>query len=289
MLSNCSSDCYRACFPNPAQSTFTSYGAKSPSTNNPDDIGTLQDLARREAELHLAYASHLYGTSSGGTTEAQKQWETGCIRLESFVTDAIQRQEDETRLRAQEAMQSEASGKELAGTLKAASVASSVSSTPFIARLNGMDPESPFVTQRPQSAYIWYKTSEGEKAARGGPTLPPSQPNFSSGPTREPRGMSAMCVESTLCSTSEADPPRVFLPSDQVPRSGAIQACPSHQSTLGSHARATEAASGCVQTSRSGHPRWSRMRRSTRRAIRREPSSSRQREPASTGRSARYC
>ena len=178
--------------PDSLQSTFTSYGAKSPATNNPDDIGTLQALARREAELHLAYASHLYGTSAGSkSAEAQKQWETGCIRLESFVTDALQRQEDETRLRAQEATQSEASGKELAGTLKAASVASSVSSTPFIARLNGMDPESPFVTQRPQSAYIWYKTSEGERARRF-PTRGVferflSQHLFSPGVTREPR------------------------------------------------------------------------------------------------------
>ena len=41
--------------------SFTSYGKNSPATNNPDDIGTLQALARREAELHLAYGAHLYG------------------------------------------------------------------------------------------------------------------------------------------------------------------------------------------------------------------------------------
>jgi tetratricopeptide (TPR) repeat protein len=34
-------------------------GKKSPSTNNPDDIPLLQELARKEAELHLAYAAHL--------------------------------------------------------------------------------------------------------------------------------------------------------------------------------------------------------------------------------------
>ena len=38
------------------KSTFSSYGNSSPTTNNPDDIGLLQDLARREAELHLACA-----------------------------------------------------------------------------------------------------------------------------------------------------------------------------------------------------------------------------------------
>ena len=154
------------------QKAFTSYGIKSPQSNNPDDIGTLQSLARREAELHLAYAAHLYGTDpSGQRAAAQKQWETGCIRLESFVSDALQRQEEESRLREVEAKQAEASGKEVAGTLRASSVASSVFNTPAIARLNGMDPESPFVTQRPQSAYIWYQQGEGA-AQRRNPGVP---------------------------------------------------------------------------------------------------------------------
>ena len=34
------------------------------------------------------------------------------------------------------------------------------------ARLNGLDPSSPFVTQRAGSQYIWYKTSEGEVERR---------------------------------------------------------------------------------------------------------------------------
>ncbi len=142
------------------RSTFTSYGTRSPASNNPDDIGTLQALARREAELHLAYAAHLYG-ADGQRTEAQRQWQTGCIRLESFITDAEQRLADEEALRAQEAMQAEATGKEVAGTLRASSVAGSIFNTAAIARLNGLDPESPFVTQRPQSAYAWYKYGEG--------------------------------------------------------------------------------------------------------------------------------
>lgn len=154
------------------KSTFTSYGKNSPATNNPDDIGNLQALARREAELHLAYAAHLYGTDPTANADAaRKQWETGCIRLESFVSDAIQRQEEEARLRNAEAQQSEASGKELAGTLKASSVAGNLFNTDAIARLNGMDPESPFVTQRPQSAYIWYQ--QGENAVqRRNPGVP---------------------------------------------------------------------------------------------------------------------
>ena len=149
------------------KATFTSYGTKSPATNNPDDIGNLQALARREAELHLAYAAHLYGTDPGANAEAaKKQWETGCIRLESFVTDAMQRQEEEAQLRDAEARQSEASGREMGGTLKASSVAGSLFNTDAIARLNGMDPESPFVTQRPQSAYIWYQQGENSVQRR---------------------------------------------------------------------------------------------------------------------------
>ena len=60
----------------------------------------------------------------------------------------------------QEARQAEATGKE-GSTLKAPSVAGSVMNTALIARLNGMDPESPYVTQRPQSSYFYYKTSSG--------------------------------------------------------------------------------------------------------------------------------
>lgn len=170
------------------KSTFTSYGAKSPATNNPDDIGTLQRLARREAELHLAYAVHLYGTDpAANAAAAQKQWQTGCIRLESFVSDALQRQEEEGRLRDAEARQSEASGKELAGTLKAASVAGNLFNTDAIVRLNGMDPESPFVTQRPQSAYIWYQTGENAVQRRNpGTELATVDPGLSCAKYRNP-------------------------------------------------------------------------------------------------------
>jgi hypothetical protein len=54
-----------------------------PASNNPDDIGLLQELARRDAELHLAFASHAF--SEGNRAEAEKQWSSGCIRLEAYV------------------------------------------------------------------------------------------------------------------------------------------------------------------------------------------------------------
>jgi len=40
------------------RSTFKSKGL--PTSNNPDDIGLLQELSRKDAELHLAYAAHLF-------------------------------------------------------------------------------------------------------------------------------------------------------------------------------------------------------------------------------------
>ena len=39
------------------------------------------------------------------------------------------------------------------------------------ARLMGMDPQSPYVTQRPATGWIWYKTSEGDVERRD-PGLP---------------------------------------------------------------------------------------------------------------------
>eukprot|EP00966_Prymnesium_polylepis_P112415 2600726-Prymnesium_polylepis.1 len=158
---------------------FSAYGNKSPATNNPDDIGLLQELSRREAEMHLAYAGHLYGTSGASQrAEAQKQWETGCIRLESFVVDGLQRRSDEAALREADALLAETTGK--VSTKKAASVAGSVMNTDLIARLNGMDPESPFVTQRPQSGYIWYKSGEGAVEVRdSGTALAQIEPGLS--------------------------------------------------------------------------------------------------------------
>merc|ERR1711939_239372 len=53
--------------------------------------------------------------------------------------------------------------------------ASAVSEQPFgpltpnsdlNAQLNGMDPNNPYVTQRPQQSYFWYKTSEGDLERR---------------------------------------------------------------------------------------------------------------------------
>ena len=124
-------------------------------SNNPDDIALLQELSRKDAELHLAYAAHL--SSEGRLSEATRQWESGCIRLEAYVRDGQNRLQEEERLRGLEAAAAEKSGRE--SRLPARTAAAN----PFAlgALLSGMDPSSPYLTQRPGQAYFWYKEGEG--------------------------------------------------------------------------------------------------------------------------------
>jgi len=137
------------------------------ATTNPDDIALLQELSKRDAELHIAYAAHLYAAQSR-LVEANRQWESGCVRLETYVVDGQQRYEAERSLLEREAAQADATGR-AADVLRAESGGRK---TPFEeldefrARLNGLDPRSPAVTQRPAQSYFWYKTSEGEVERR---------------------------------------------------------------------------------------------------------------------------
>ena len=153
-----------------------------PASNNPDDIGLLQELARKDAELHLAYAAELYATGGTAAATAEEQWTSGCIRLEAYVEDAQARRAEEKALREAEAAADD-SGR-LATTLRASSVADPLGSltpnTDAVAQLNGLDPKSPYVTQRPQQGYFWYKTSEGEVERRdGGVALAQVDPSLS--------------------------------------------------------------------------------------------------------------
>lgn len=137
-----------------------------PASNNPDDIPLLQELSRKDAELHLAYAAHLF--DAGKQKQAETQWESGCIRLEAYVQDGIARLEEEKALKAADAKRADETGR--LEMKKASSVSgqplSSIANNDLNARLQGMDPQSPYVTQRPQSSYFWYKTSEGEVERR---------------------------------------------------------------------------------------------------------------------------
>ena len=54
----------------------------NPRTNNPDDIPLLQELSRKDAELHLALGAKL--AAKGDALDATALWETGCVRLEDL-------------------------------------------------------------------------------------------------------------------------------------------------------------------------------------------------------------
>jgi len=135
-----------------------------PASNNPDDIPLLQELSRKDAELHLAYAASLFA-DSGERAKAETQWTSGCIRLEAYVQDGMARKEEEETLRAADAKRADETGRieqQRASSVAAQPLGPLTPNSDFNARLNGLDPQSPYVTQRPQSSYFWYKTSEGD-------------------------------------------------------------------------------------------------------------------------------
>ena len=154
--------------PSRMKATFTSYGTKSPATNNPDDIGNLQALARGGAALGVRGAP-LWDRPANAEA-AKKQWETGCIRLESFVTDAMQRQEEEAQLREAEARQSEASGREMGGTLKASSVAGASSTPTRSPGSTAWTPRAPL--SRSGRSPPTYGTSKENSVQRRNPGVP---------------------------------------------------------------------------------------------------------------------
>lgn len=127
-----------------------------PSTNNPDDLPLLQELSRADAELHLAFAASLH--ADGKTDKAKEQWESGCIRLQAYVTDGLERleeqarkEEDQVRRKINQETGAGPSLDDLVIRFNAASV--------------GLDPDSPYVTQRTGQEFYFYKI-EGQKERR---------------------------------------------------------------------------------------------------------------------------
>lgn len=172
------------------RATFKSKGF--PTTNNPDDIALLQELSRKDAELHLVYAAHLNHIDL--PLDAARQWESGCIRLEAYVQDGLARLDAEAELSAREAESAEADGKET--SLRAPSVANQPFNSGFNARLNGLDPNSPYVTQRAGRAYFWYKEGEGSVERRdAGNALATIDPRLSCASFREPAWLRAQRPE----------------------------------------------------------------------------------------------
>ena len=109
----------------------------NPRTNNPDDIPLLQDLSRKDAELHLALAAKL--ASKGKAVDASALWETGCIRLKTYVDDATAR-----------IVADDAKTDNLAKDPAAAARGLAAFSV-------GLDPKNPYVTQQTNTRYLWYE------------------------------------------------------------------------------------------------------------------------------------
>merc|ERR1719460_3479251 len=108
----------------------------NPRTNNPDDIPLLQDLSRKDAELHLALAAKL--AAKGAVKDANALWETGCVRLRTYVDDAT------ARIVADDA-KTDGLSKDPAAAARGLAAFSV-----------GLDPKNPYVTQQTNTRYLWY-------------------------------------------------------------------------------------------------------------------------------------
>jgi hypothetical protein len=60
------------------------------ASNDPENVPRLQEIARKEAELHLVRAGVAW--KEGKSAEAAANWARGCIRLEGYVMDAANRE-----------------------------------------------------------------------------------------------------------------------------------------------------------------------------------------------------
>jgi len=118
------------------------------ASNDPENIPRLQELARKEAELHLVRAGVSWG--EGKKTEAAEDWARGCIRLEGYTLDAVNRntlradkQDDEAR-RAMTGPNSKDKAEDaLAGLL-------------------GMTPDSNYVKDRESDKPLWNQFVPGK-------------------------------------------------------------------------------------------------------------------------------
>lgn len=119
-----------------------------PRSNNPDDIPLLQDLSRKDAELHLALGARLYQKDR---EDAVSTWATGSLRLTTYVDDA--------RRRLVEDDSSDFSSK--------AADSSSVAVRSLAAIASGLDPRNPYVTQRPGQEFLWYQYDDEDNNNNG--------------------------------------------------------------------------------------------------------------------------
>lgn len=123
---------------------------QQPGSNNPDDLPLLEEISRREAELHLALASYLAGApappDAAALARADAEWGVGCLRLSVYDESLEARKNEESRRRLSP------SPSELVGR--------------SLARLTGLAPDSPYVTQLPGEGFWWYSVGGGATKRR---------------------------------------------------------------------------------------------------------------------------
>ena len=116
--------------------------AKLVASNNPADLPLLQDLARQEAESHLALAGTFW--KEGRSKAATEEWIRGCVRLEGCEVDAAQRRAERDSRLAEEKRRMSSKARDLGDVGDIA-----------LARITGMDPNSAYITRRESDTRLW--------------------------------------------------------------------------------------------------------------------------------------
>jgi tetratricopeptide (TPR) repeat protein len=143
----------------------------NPRTNNPDDIPLLQELSRKDAELHLALGAKL--AAKGDGKDANALWETGCIRLRTYVDDATARivaddVRGSARIKLFGASLLDGVGVRFFDTpdsplICAQAKTDNLAKDPAAAARGlaafsvGLDPKNPYVTQQTNTQFLWYE------------------------------------------------------------------------------------------------------------------------------------
>jgi tetratricopeptide (TPR) repeat protein len=118
------------------------------ASNDPENIPRLQEIARKEAELHLVRAGLAW--TEGKTTKAAEDWARGCIRLEGYAMDAANRN-------------AQRMGKEADAARRALTGPSTRDQAEdVLASFLGMQPDSNYVKDRESDKPLWNQFVPGK-------------------------------------------------------------------------------------------------------------------------------